>query len=206
MKMQNLAGLTFGRLTVRTLVRSPLWKRPKWECRCKCGRVRLVLANQLMMGHTRSCGCTRADAIRKSCMTHGHCSSGKSTPEFRSWSCAKARTTCPTNGAFRNYGGRGIYMCERWLRSFENFLADMGPKPAGMTLERKDNDGPYSPNNCVWADRRSQANNQRSTTRISINGITRTASEWAQLAGLKRTTLYCRYWRGVRGCKLLEAI
>lgn len=206
MRIRNLAGIKFGRLTVGSLIRNPLWKRPKWECRCECGQVRLVLASKLVLGHTKSCGCTRAESVRMACTVHGHCAGGKTTPEFRSWMCAKARVTCPTNVAFKDYGGRGILMCERWLNSFTSFFSDMGLRPPGMSLERKNNNGPYSPENCVWADRRSQANNQRTTVMVCIDGITKSISDWARSANLKRSTVYCRYWRGTKGRKLLEAI
>lgn len=202
MKIQDINGRTFGKLTVLSMVRSPLWKRPKWKCECACGRIRLVIASHLIEGHTRSCGCSRRESIQR----HGHSCVGKVTREFHTWMDAKARTTSPTCRAYKDYGGRGITMCDRWLNSFEAFLFDMGPKPVGMTLERKDNDGPYSPDNCIWADLRTQANNKRTNRHICIDGVTKTASQWARSVGLKPSTLHNRYWRGVRGQELLEAI
>lgn len=93
---------------------------------------------------------------------------------------------------YKYYGGRGITLCDRWLHSFENFLSDMGLRPEGMTLERVNNDGPYSPDNCVWATRSAQGNNTRATNLISYSGKTHSIAEWERALNMKPGTLKAR--------------
>jgi len=101
----------------------------------------------------------------------------------------------PGNKNYADYGGRGIRVCERW-EQFEAFFADMGEAPAGLSLERRDNDGNYSPDNCVWASRKVQARNQRRTVRISHNGRTMALGDWADEVGLTPLTIWKRLKRG----------
>jgi len=105
------------------------------------------------------------------------------------WSMTRQRCYNPKTKDYPHYGGRGIRICDRWLESFDNLLSDMGVRPQGHTLERKDNDGPYSPSNCVWATRSQQSKNTRKVTRITYKGETLTASEWASRLGIKSRTL-----------------
>lgn len=94
----------------------------------------------------------------------------------------------PNRDSFSEYGGRGIKVCARW-HTFENFVADMGPRPAGMTLERINNDGDYEPSNCKWATRLEQAMNRRSNTFLELNGERLTASEWSARLGISKATI-----------------
>lgn len=93
--------------------------------------------------------------------THGQAAGGRLTPIYRTWCAMRARCLSKTNAGYKYYGGRGITICERWLTSFENFRADMGPRPAGTSIDRINNDGNYEPSNCRWATQKQQANNQR---------------------------------------------
>ncbi len=124
---------------------------------------------------------------------HGANQRGKRLPEYGVWADARTRCTNPRRDEWPNYGGRGITMCERWLESFADFLADMGPRPSPKhTIERVDNDGPYAPENCCWATRIEQARNTRVTPRVTIDGITKTRREWAALHQIPYTAVAAR--------------
>lgn len=107
----------------------------------------------------------------------------------------KQRCYNPNQPDYKFYGGRGITVCQRWLDSKEAFLEDMGPRPEGHTLERRDNDGPYSPENCYWATRKEQTRNRRNSVTITYNGKTQTLEEWAQETGISYSTLKARKQR-----------
>jgi hypothetical protein len=109
----------------------------------------------------------------------------------------KQRCLNPRHQQYKNYGARGIGICERWLKSFENFYADMGERPQGMTLDRKDNDGSYAPDNCRWADRAEQRRNQRDCMHLTLRGETRTAEEWSRFTDLSADTIRDRKRRGL---------
>lgn len=122
--------------------------------------------------------------------THGHTTGGFS-PEYHSWSSMLQRCTNPKRPMFKHYGGRGIKVCDRW-RKFENFLADMGPRPKGKTLERKDVHGHYEPENCVWADSVTQARNSVQVVWVEIAGQRKRLVEWCEELGMSINTVRCR--------------
>lgn len=119
----------------------------------------------------------------------------KQTPEYRTWANLKGRCTNPNLPGYKDYGGRGISVCERWQK-FENFYADMGEKPSGMTLERKDNNGNYEPDNCKWATQAEQSINKRNNRMVTFNGETMCLRDWAQRIGLDSSTLHARLSHG----------
>lgn len=192
----NLTGKTFGRLTV--LGPSELRQRADgrnkrfWLCLCDCGVEKYIPGNSLNTGRTSSCGCLQAEVISKLRKTHGCAGSAY----YRTWSCMIQRCTNRANPKWKLYGGRGITVCERWA-SFENFLADMGPRPSTKhTIDRKDNDGNYEPSNCRWATQSEQQNNKRNNFRVTWQGRTQTVTEWGRELGFSNLALSQRLRAG----------
>jgi hypothetical protein len=116
--------------------------------------------------------------------------------EYKTWHAAKQRCTDPEHHAYNRYGGRGIFMCERWMLDWRNFVADMGRRPDGTSLERVDNNGPYSPENCVWATPKEQQNNTSHCVKLAFAGEELTISQWAERLGVDNTTISSRLKRG----------
>lgn len=153
----NLKGRRFGKWLAVSLVSHT--GKAKWNCVCDCGQTGQVLANSLLRGRSLSCRyCVNYKSMRT---IHGHTSrNAKPTPTYISWDCMIQRCTNTNNVAYFNYGGRGITVCEEWLK-FENFLKDMGERPLGKTLDRLDNDLGYYPDNCKWSTKSEQELNKR---------------------------------------------
>ena len=124
--------------------------------------------------------------------THG----GSRTPEWYAWECMKQRCYNPKDRGFINYGGRGIFVCERWLHSFENFLLDMGLRPIGYAIERRDNNGPYSPDNCLWIPRGDQNKNKRNVRFLTFADQTLSISDWARKLQVPVLFIWSRLKRG----------
>lgn len=169
-----LVGDIFGRLTVEALgavhVSASGRKCNAAMCVCTCGATKAIPLDSLKSGNTKSCGCLLADSTRQRATKHGlHASRA-----YYVWSAMIQRCTNPKNPGYKNYGGRGIAVDPAWLE-FEAFFADMGDPPAGLSLDREDNDGPYNKHNCRWADRTTQSRNQRvhSDTKSGVRGVAR---------------------------------
>ncbi len=136
----------------------------------------------MQSGEPRSKACRKCAA--KPLVTHGHCPFKKPSATYRIWQGMRDRCFNQKNRFFQNYGGRGITVCDRWRGSFENFLADMGPRPSAKhSIDRIDNDGNYEPGNCRWATSVEQNNNSRNCRMLSLNGETLSAAEWARRLG-----------------------
>lgn len=187
----SIVGKRFGRLLV--IERSHMKCRTfHWLCQCDCGRVTHVPAARLKNGRTKSCGCLRTELFVKRSTKHGHAKNYKRSPTLGTWDNMLKRCLDTDNHAYNDYGGRGIKVCDRWLK-FENFLEDMGEKPdPSLQLERIDNDGHYEPGNCEWATRAAQSRNRRSNHRIPFNGKLETVTDVADMIGMNRMTLFNR--------------
>lgn len=160
----------------------------KWLCRCDCGVEREVVRWDLNSGRSTGCGCTRKEnmsaAQAAAVTTHGL----THTPTYQSWVDMRRRCTNPDRQDYVNYGARGISVCPEWMGSFEAFLADMGTRPNGHTIERKDNNGPYTKDNCKWVPRAEQERNKRTNRLVEVDGRTMTVAEACEVYGLKPNT------------------
>ena len=199
----DLSGCRFERLLV--LGRAPKiivkkdsasaynrWPSTRWFCRCDCGKEITADTDKLRSGNTKSCGCLQREKAGNRVRRHGL----SHTPEWRVWRSMRER--CHIRPHAR-YGGRGISVCERWRgeRDFPNFIADMGFRPTPKhSLERIDNDGPYSPENCKWATRLEQANNTCASRRLTLNGQTKTLAQWGRFLGVNPSSIANRLYHG----------
>ena len=187
-KKGGLPGERYGKLVVIEEVAT--FYRRAVRCSCDCGREKTVTLQALRAGSTKSCGCLRVGTPK---YQGGETESG----EYRAWHSLKSRCLNPNDSSFKNYGGRGIYVCPRWVDSFEAFLADMGRRPTqDHSIDRIDNSGPYSKENCRWATQKQQQRNRRSNRIVTIDGVSKTLIEWAEFVGVRRGTLASRLMKG----------
>ena len=165
-------GQRFGRLLV--VCRASNHTQPngnriaRFMCRCDCGNEVIVRAIHLRSGASKSCGCLWNE-FSESLRTHGDSCGDKQTPEYRCWADMKDRCNNPNTKAYRHYGGRGITVCDRWMQSYGDFLADVGRRPSSAySIDRINNDGNYEPGNVRWATREEQTKNKRRSNQYLI--------------------------------------
>lgn len=185
-------GQRFNRLVVVERAGKNKWGATIFRCQCDCGNETRSSSQSLLNGDSQSCGCLRREKFLQLNTSHLH----SRTPIYRVWSSIIQRCTNPNNQKWTDYGGRGITVCERWLK-FEYFLADVGERPNNrLTLERKDNDLGYCKENCKWATRKVQMNNRRNNHRITIDGRTQTLTQWCREFRIHPNTVQNRINRG----------
>lgn len=196
-RANDLSGKVFSRLTA--ISRAPnagegVGSKAKWNCICDCGNPAIVYASALKGGNTKSCGCVKHEgsvARGKLKRTHGMTNSS----EYHVWGSMLQRCENVNHKSYKDYGGRGINVCDRW-HSFENFFTDMGSIPPGLSIERNDVNGNYEPSNCRWATMTEQGLNKRTNTLLTANGETKPLASWCRQYGLNKVTLMDRIERG----------
>lgn len=186
----EIVGEKFGRWEVVEV------RGRKALCRCECGVEREVAINNMLRGISKSCGCLKSELNSRRCRLIEDVTI-REMPLYGVWATMKSRCYNPNFPKYKRYGARGIKVCDRWKDSFVAFLEDMGQPPRGCTLERKDNDGDYCPENCRWATPKEQGRNQ-STNRIGyVNGQEMCVAEASDRFGVKYRTIISRMNRGL---------
>lgn len=194
--MNKYIGVRFGHLVVMKTFQPHKTKtnrHTKTVCKCDCGNTSEPWLNSLKKGETVSCGCHRKKALLEANTKHGL----TGTPTHSSWLHMLSRCYNKKTKAYADYGERGIFVCEEWKgeNGFSNFVCDMGIRPENTSLDRKDNNGPYSPSNCRWANRAQQARNTSRNVFITWQGETMCRSDWAKRIGITPETLTTRLKR-----------
>lgn len=187
MAFQDLTGQKFGKLTAIKVVGKTSKKESIWECKCDCGNITSVTCGNLKRGHTKSCGCYK----KICCVTHHE----TGTRLNRIWKGIKNRCNNKNAVKYSNYGGRGISVCKDWNESyikFRDWALSNGYRD-DLTIDRIDNNGNYSPDNCRWVDLKAQSNNKRTNCFITYLGETHTISQWSEKLGILEGTIWERY-------------
>jgi hypothetical protein len=189
---KDIAGKKFGRLlAISQEVERSASGSVMWKCACDCGNTSVISGSSLRSGNSKSCGCAKYGHTVK----HGHSRVGKVSSEYSIWVSMKQRCENPNNKNYASYGGRGITVCDRW-NSFENFASDMGSRPSTKhSVDRIDNDGPYSPWNCRWATSKTQGANMRNNLIVTLDGETMCLAEAVNKRGQNYYVVYSRMRR-----------
>lgn len=208
----DLLGKRFGKLTVVEKAGSinvaAAGKKPNrhvaWKCICDCGNYKVVTGTKLKFNNTQSCGCLGGGGLKTADGKYIRYGAPINTKEYNAWTAIKRRCLSPSCKLFKNYGARGISVCERWKNSFPNFLKDMGyaPSPEHSIDRYPNNDGNYEPGNCRWATDAEQAINKRSNVFVVYNGERLTISQWAIRIGCS----YSYMWKQAKLGKPIDTI
>lgn len=193
-----LIGEPFGYLTVTgPSVTRMVGNRPRlfWPCVCDCG-IQKEIEHYSVISENSSCGCLHHQRISNARILHGHARKGKESSEYVCWMSMRWRCYNSNNKSFKDYGARGITVCDRWRNSFEAFLEDMGPRPSPKhSIERNNNDAYYAPGNCTWAKRKVQNRNKRTNRILTFKGRSMCVSAWAEEVGIGAQNLWQRIFK-----------
>lgn len=186
--MKDLTGQRFGRLVVTGL--SHVSQRSYWRCICDCGNPCVVCGSKLINGNTKSCGCLKKSILGTQTTTHGE----TRTRLYRIWQGMRRRCNDSNNPKYINYGARGIYVCEEWQRDYTTFRdwALSNGYTQELSIDRIDNDGPYSPENCRWTTNAQQSVNKQNSIVVEYHGRVQPLSIWCKELGLKYGTVWRR--------------
>lgn len=200
-KVHNLTGQRFGLLTVIGIDDRGT-KKTYWMCQCDCGNVKSVRSDSLLSGAVKSCGCLKKKQDRLN-LTANHSHKMSGTRIYHEWQGIKGRCFNKNDARYARYGGRGITVCDEWRNDFQSFYdwAMANGYSDNLTIDRKDNDGNYCPENCRWVDDQTQARNRSSNISITIGNSTRPLMEWCEIFGLDFQSTVARYHRN-RTCGL----
>ena len=186
-KFIDLIGKRFERLIVIQRVSDDKHKNKKWLCECDCQTKTIIRGSSLRDGSTKSCGCLHRETMTK----HGHRSKNETSKTYDAWHGMIQRCINQNNKNWNNYGGRGIVVCQRWLK-FENFLQDMREAPSGYQIDRADNDRGYYKENCRWVTAKQNSRNRRNNHMITFGKKTQCLTSWSEETGVNFNTLYSR--------------
>jgi len=176
MRALDLTGQRFNRLIALRQTSKSNSGKLKWLCQCDCGNTVEAISSNLKGGQTNSCGCYHKEQTSKAKQTHGQ----SKTPDYKIWKTMTQRCFNSKQAMYKHYGGKGILVCDKWL-TFENFIADMGPRPSTKhSIERRNNDGNYEPSNCYWTTSKEQANNRSTNCLVTYQGDTKTLTQWCE--------------------------
>ena len=199
---EDLTGRKFGRLTV---LREADGRSKRgyilWECECSCDNRTIIVvpSERLRSGHTKSCGCLQRDTVvAKNVAGAKYPAYDRQSRLYRIWKAIFARTTYESQPGYKNYGGRGISICDEWKNdfyAFKNWALSHGYEDS-LSIDRIDVNGDYTPSNCKWSTRKEQNNNQRSNILLTYNDETHTAAQWAEILGITKDCIYKRIQRG----------
>lgn len=208
LEQSKYIGKRFGRLTVINFIRKDDKGRRVWRCKCDCGKERITYTSNLTSGRVKSCGCLSAE-ISKDLANKYTTKHGKTHERiYTIWLNMRARCNSQYAVGYKNYGGRGIKVCKEWDYSFEKFYewAISNGYTDSLTLDRKDVNGNYEPDNCRWISQKEQQNNRRNNHWLEMNGEIHTFAEWIDILGITKRKLYYHYDKGLRGNELYKKL
>lgn len=188
--VRDLTGKHFGLLTAIEPVGKNKWGNLLWKCKCQCGNEVVIPSEKLVQGRKRDCGCMETENRSRAASKHGITAGGKPRT-FIIWNGMKSRCNNPKSISYKNYGARGIRVCDEWMAfiNFHNWAIANGYAD-GLEIDRIDNNGNYCPSNCHWVTRSENRKKTRNTHYITMAGETHNVSEWCEILHISKATAY----------------